>query len=451
MSIWGAFTNSTQAMMTHSHAMNVIGQNIANVNTNGYKRAEDNFATVLSETTAQFDFFGVKPVTRKLIDFQGSMQPSSSGNDLAVNGQGFFIVNSEIDGSGSYYYTRAGNFQGRSYDTGEPMLDASGNAVTDADGNARNQEAAYLSTPDGYYLMGWVADTTTGDITTTTTLTGMSAIRTDLFNQISGVATSELTLRANIDARTLAGESEVINVPIWLKRTNGTTNAVDYVSQSVTTTWTRNGTANSWDVTFAVDASLGSVTTPAAATTVTFQSNGTLATTSANTVDIGITWLSQTNSGVTYTFDNSSFSFDYSHATQLAGSTLVNNVTQDGLDDGVLIGTNFSSEGYLVGTYSNGSTKRMAQVPLATVPAPNGMDMLSNNLFLPTELSGDISILNLASNSRSSLVAGALELSNVDLADEFTRMIVTQKAYSSAATVFKTADEMTQGARDLKR
>jgi len=110
MSLWGTFTNSVNAMNAQATSLSVISQNIANVNTTGYKGSDTQFQTMLSDVTQPASIFSVQATPRQLIDVQGVIAPSANANDLAINGKGFFMVNSAMDGSGSMAFTRDGAF-----------------------------------------------------------------------------------------------------------------------------------------------------------------------------------------------------------------------------------------------------------------------------------------------------------------------------------------------------
>ncbi|WP_161539714.1 flagellar hook-basal body complex protein [Paramagnetospirillum kuznetsovii] len=147
---------------------------------------------------------------------------------------------------------------------------------------------------------------------------------------------------------------------------------------------------------------------------------------------------------------------DVSKLTQYVGSKAtaidIKSNDQDGYASGVMDGTEFIKTGELIGHFSNGRTRTLAMVPVATFVAADNLDAISGTLFRRTQQAGDMTIDSIgAQGSGAQIVASAVETSNVDLADEFTRMIITQKAYSMNATVFKTADEMSTTARDLMK
>lgn len=409
MALWGALTNSSLAMMAHSQGLGTISQNVANVNTNGYKRLDTQFKTVLSETHPNLDIFSVRADHRTEVDRQGGIVSSGRWSDLAIGGDGFFIVNSAFDGSGETLFTRDGAFDSRSYDG-------------DGDGSAES----YLVDSNGYFLQGWEAGSG-GTVTASSSLSSLSPVYTRPGQTIDGTVTSEASLIANVEAGATAAQSLSMAV-----------HDSQYQSRALTTTWTPNG-ANAWTVTAAVDG--GTITAPASLP-VTFTGDGQMTSPSAAST-LTVAW----DDG-----SSSSISLDLTGVTQYASDTTIDHVTQNGVGSGVLRSTEFNSQGELVGHFTNGRTSTLFKLPMARFVAPNGLEARTGNLFAATAKAGDMTIAEVTSlNGPGAFVPGSVESANVDMADEFTRMLATQKAYSSAATVFRAADEMVQGAGDLKR
>jgi flagellar hook protein FlgE len=145
---------------------------------------------------------------------------------------------------------------------------------------------------------------------------------------------------------------------------------------------------------------------------------------------------------------------DMSKVSQLGGdsSITVQNVTQDGYIEGRLKNTYFDKYGTLIGSYTNEQVRNLARLPVANFNANDNLNALPGNVFTQSYEAGALTLNGVGTPQESTeFVTGALETSNVDLADQFSKMIVTQRAYSSAAKIVQTADEMVQAARDLKR
>ena len=137
---------------------------------------------------------------------------------------------------------------------------------------------------------------------------------------------------------------------------------------------------------------------------------------------------------------------------QANGNIEIVNFNQDGILEGRLNRTFFDSDGTLFGSFSNSGLKPLFKLPMATFAAVNNLEAVNGNVFIARPEADTMELQSLGSvTGLAQIVVGALEQSNVDLADQFSKMIVTQRAYSSSATVLRTADEMTQQARDLKR
>ena len=213
------------------------------------------------------------------------------------------------------------------------------------------------------------------------------------------------------------------------------------VSQTITLGFTGSGSSNSWGV----DAVTSAGTTVALSVpSVAFDGNGNLISPSPG----------QLQATINDPAGPQNVNIDLAKLTQLAGQggLTVQQVNQDGFIAGRLQNTYFTADGTLMGSYSNHEVKPLYKLPLASFANDRGLEALPGNVYAQTNDSGALT-LNSVGNSVTStqFVPGALELSTVDLSDQFSKMIVTQRAYSSASQIVKTADEMTQAVRDLLR
>lgn len=269
--VWGAFTNAGSAMMAMSWDLGTIGQNIANVNTTGYKVKQTLFQTQLSEHLGASagpgavgtNIFGVGVVDRNLISNQGVITPTSDGLNMAINGKGFFVVSQPARTGGlpttvnmtdntNVLYTRDGNFIQKAGDGGK----------------------SYFMTSSGQYLMGWMADST-GTITPGT-LTPVYTLPT---TTMPANATSTAKVIANIPSQAaMTADPQVKTLSI----TDANGNA-----QTLSLSWKRQS-ASDWTVTGSLDPTKGTVTsTPI---TVTFDANGNITAPAPTTQNFGITW-----------------------------------------------------------------------------------------------------------------------------------------------------------------
>jgi flagellar hook protein FlgE len=212
MTIYSAFSIPTLGMMGQSHSLATIGNNIANVTTGGFKRTDTNFSTLLSQTVDhQSDIGGMKPKDINQITQQGNMVISNRDLDLAINGQGFFILNSDVTGGGQTYYGRDGSFEMASLNdisvAGTPTIDADDvstpTTITTKDG--------YLVDKNGYYVQGWTADPITGLFTSTS----LSSLRVDPYAfATTGQTTTNGELKLNLPSTDEAGLAQVTTVEL---------------------------------------------------------------------------------------------------------------------------------------------------------------------------------------------------------------------------------------------
>lgn len=397
------FLAGATGMSAQAHSLSQISSNIANINTVGYKRAETSFATLLSGEALKMDEFSVKPVDSRRIDAQGPLQTTGNRLDIAINGRGLFIVNTAIDGTGAECYTRAGDFTEK--------------ALMQADGSS----SSYLTTKEGYAVMGFSAD---DDGVFSTQL---STIRTSTDGRIEGVPTTDITLKANVPVD--ESDHQQFGLAVVDNSYEGKTLTMNLDRTSV----------GFWDMSF--DVHDGTIASPAAATPIQFSSVGKIV--DAPTTVIDIAWDDGTTSSVTLHIDD---------LVQYAGEKTIFDIDQNGRGAGLLNRTVFDKDGIIHGHYSNGVVMPLGKLALARFNAPNKLEPMSNNLFRRTEEAGTLQIIDPSQEApNTSFISEVLEQSNVDLADEFTKMIVTQKAYSSSATIFRTSDEVLQEIMSVKR
>ena len=237
MTIYSAFSIPTLGMMGQSHALSTIGNNIANVTTGGFKRTDTNFSTLLSQTVDhQSDIGGMKPIDQNIITALGNMVISNRELDLAINGQGFFILNSDISGSGQEYFGRDGSFEMATVNditvNGTSSVDANGNTIT----NTITAKDGYLVDKNGYYLQGWTADPITGLFSSTS----LSSLRIDPYAfATTGQTTTTASLKLNLPSTDSEGLSQVTEIGLTGTIEAGDTYSVSYTDKStpaVTTT-----------------------------------------------------------------------------------------------------------------------------------------------------------------------------------------------------------------------
>ena len=452
MSISGALTSGVSGLQVNSSALGAIADNISNSNTIGYKRTESRFSTLVTQQVSgtQYSPGGVQDNVQKEITTQGLLQTSTSSLDTGISGNGFFVTTQSATASSSdtHFYTRAGNW------------------FTDDEG--------YLRNTSGFYLQAWPTDTngnvvdssgTTISTPSESTFDELTAIN---INSLQGTATPTANLSLGVNLPASAAVSDTAQTSVVLYDSLGATNTVTF-------TWVKEA-ANTWQV--SASASNGTVGAPFSGNTdylrVRFGTNGTPqdwtpATGGAGThpaLVTGATLGTVSTTGVTPTLDittltngaaDLSVTLDLGTAattdgvTQVAASYITNFVEQDGRSFGALSGLSFDQQGFLNATFDNGTNRPIYKVPLATFVNPNGLENRSGNVWIETAGSGEFLLRAAQNGGAGSIEGGTLEQSTVDIAEEFTRMIVVQRAFSANTKTIQTADEMLEELVRLKR
>jgi flagellar hook protein FlgE len=418
--IQGTFNTGVQAMLAQSHDLSNISTNIANVNTTSYKEQGTHFQTMLNEVSPRDQkFFAVQTIDYRNVDKQGTIATTNRTYDVAINGRGFIVTNTSQDATGTWEYTRDGSFFGKAV-----PLSTSTNGVPD--------QGTLLTTADGSYVMGWPADAN-GNITQTNDLKSLQPILYNNNSVFPAKATTGIQLQANVAAN-VQGRQHV-GLPFVDAAGNTRTVDVGFTLDQ----------ASNWNLDMS---SVGTDNQPVGVTftppNVSFDTKGAI--------------ISPTDGKISVTINDpagpQTLTLDMSKVSQLGGdsSITVQNVTQDGYIEGRLKNTYFDKFGTLIGSYTNEQVRNLARLPVANFNANDNLNALPGNVFTQSYEAGALTLNGVGSPQGSTeFVTGALETSNVDLADQFSKMIVTQRAYSSAAKIVQTADEMVQAARDLKR
>lgn len=417
MSIYGAMFAGVSGLAAQSNALGMISDNIANVNTVGYKGTSARFSTLVTQAATQTTHTpgGVMSSPYSYIDRQGLLQGSASGTDLAVAGQGFFVVNeSATPGFGDdFYFTRAGSFN----------PDQNGNLVNAA----------------GYYLQGYNLRNTTPP-PSSSTFTGLETVN---ISNLSGsaAATTNIALGVNLPSTAAVGDDFSVTAQVFDSLGN---------AHDMDITFTKTA-ANTWSWT-AQDPTMASVATATATGTgsITFDTDGTPLSMTPATPSVTLTGFSTGAGNSTVTLDLGTIA-GTDGLTQFAGDFTISNIDQDGVRFGNYTGITISEEGIVTALFDNGQRQDIYQLPLGMFRNPNGLEGKTGNVYLETDRSGNFQ-LNLAGNGGAGDIApAALESSTVDLAEEFTKMIITQRAYSANTKVITTADDMLEELIRVKR
>ena len=403
--------SAVSGLRTHQTRMDVIGNNIANVNTPGYKTSRATFQEVFSQTlkgasspsgTSTTERGGTNPMQVGLgvdvasidtIQTPGNLQPTGRLTDLAIEGNGFFVV---LDGE-TQAYSRVGVFS------------------TDGDG--------VLVDYEGRKVLGWVADSS-GNLSPDRTGDNLKPLSIQIGSNMPAKATENVQWIKNLDANSAVNTIKKTAVTVYdsLGRTH--TVQVEFEKTGVNE-WT-------WKATYPD-------TLPASGT-IKFKNDG-----SFDEVD------HQTFGFTPQGANAVSLKMDFSKLTQVAGPTTVEAGAVDGWPTGTLESFSFDSTGVISGFYSNGKNLVLGQIALANFRNPAGLIKLGNSLFIESNNSGRVEIGPAGTAGRGTVAPAALEMSNVDLAEEFTQMIITQRGFQANSRVITVSDELLQELVNLKR
>ncbi len=405
--------SAISGLRAHRTMLDVVGNNISNTSTAGFKSSATVFEDVLSETlqgagagAEDGTTGGTNPsqiglgvsVARISTNFsQGALQNTGRELDFAIRGDGFFAVES----AGARTYTRAGSMS----------LDADGRLVS----------------ATGGLIQGWSADGT-GQINTNV---GAAEINVPVGTTAAPNATTDIALSGNLPADAEVGDTFVTGVEIY--NSLGDTEMVALTFEKTA--------ANAWTVT----PSHGDPPTSLAATNVTFDATTGAVATPAG----GFTLAAGAITGfgaVTISLDG-----DSGAVTQFGELSTLSVASQDGFGAGILQSISMSQEGVLVGSFSNGINRPLAQLAIANFTNPEGLEKSGGSMFSATINSGDPQLAAAGNGGRGLIASGTLEMSNVDLAQEFVTLITAQRGFQANSRVVTSSDEVLSDIVNLKR
>lgn len=479
MSINSALLAGVSGLTANSAALAAISQNIANVNTVGYKRTAADFSTVVNSQSqgTGYSAGGVAANTRNFISQGGQLQRTSSSTDLGIAGQGFFVTTSkpeDLDAGDARLFTRAGAFK----------VDSLG----------------YLKNTAGLYLQGWPVDSN-GNITTDPS--DLNKLKSINVGSVGG--TAEATTRAQINANLKSSQAVSadiatynlatknmstydaelgtgfkpdfqITVPVSDSKGGQRTVAYSFLKTANPNEWRAevhvipasdiengstpaNGILKSGLVLFTQDGRLDidgmkarETATPGSmlfadpsAASVTLNASDSTTAASATAPK----W--KTSLGI----DDQAIAFDLSASagglTQYDSDSIVQAVITNGTAFGNLSNIEIDEKGFVTAIFDNGVTRRIAQVALATFTSPDSLTQASGNAFKVSQGSGTYNLKTPGAGGAGLIGASQLEASTVDLSAEFTGLITTQRAYSASSKIITTADEMLAELISIKR
>lgn len=428
MGISSALYSGVSGLNTNSQAMSVIGNNLANTNTLGFKGSRTIFSDLLSSTV--FGSGGASQVGRGVgmskvdsIFSQGTFESTETDTDLAIEGDGFFMLK-EL-GNNTSFYSRAGAF--------------------------RFDEDGYLVNPEGLRVQGKSFDPATNEL--------VAGDPTDIVVEsvglIPGKVTDTLTLNSNLDASTIAIPAATAFDPADTTTYNyaASTQTYDTLGNPhIVTTYFRKDdvAANTWNWFWSAEDSLGvalgNAAGSAAAGQIEFTADGLLDTTiagngSGTIAAADLAWDNgSTDTGITVNFDT----------TQFNNVSKVISQDQNGYSSGNLTNVTINNEGVIIASYSNGEQTRIANITLAKFTNPNGLNLVGSNLFLASDNSG-VPRIGLPGPELGKIFTNSLEQSNVDMGKEFVNMITIQRGFQANSKIITTVDELLGELINLKR
>ena len=410
------FSAALSALSADSNAIDVCGNNLANLNTPGFKAAQVEFSDLMSETLggalnpAQVGM-GVGPIQTNTNYIQGGITTTNGPTDAAIEGNGFFVVQNQ---SGQTLYTRDGSFQ----------VDSAGNLVT----------------ASGQYVQGWLA--TNGTVSPSGPLSNLTVPAGAL---IPGTTTTTMSVDVNLNAGApTSGAGSSFSAPIQVFDSLGT-------GHTLTVNFTNTG-ANSWSYTVAVPASdLSSGGNATLATgTLTFDGNGNLTSPAAGSgpQTIAIQGLADgaNNMSINWNLFNATGT---SNITQLSESSSLESETQNGAAPGQITNVSLQNGGLLVANYSNGQRVTVGQLAVAAIQNPESLISVGENSLLASAGTAPPVVGAANSAGRGQILAGSLEGSTSDMAAEFTNLLTYERSYQAAGRVITTGDTMIQDTLNL--
>ena len=431
MALTGALFAGVSGINSNGNAMNIIGDNIANANTIGFKSSRAVFFDLLSADVGGTKIgLGSRLAASERAFVQGGVETTNSATDLAIQGHGLFILN---DAQGGQFYSRAGQFS------------------IDKDGN--------LANPAGLAVQGIQLDPNGNPISGLTNIVISQVV-------VSPAVTDTIGVALNLDATSTtpltampADAAGTQDTPgNWFLGSNFSTVVTIYDSlgqgHDLTYLFRKTATANQWNV--RVLANGGEITggtagqlrqINAAGEILAFNANGTLNTGASTITAIGpVAWNDGASAQSVVAANNT-----FTGSTQFALPSSVSQVNQNGSQSGILKSINIGTDGVISGQFTSGGNQPLFRIALADFANPQGLAHLGNSLYLQSPESGPPLLGNPGDGSFGTVLSGSLELSTVDLATEFVKMVTTQRGFQASARTITVTDTLLEEVSNLKR
>lgn len=423
----GADSAALSGLQAAGQKMTTIGNNVSNADTDGYKSQKASFYSIVAGISSQnsFNSGGVGAVPLSHADEQGMLTATNSGTDIAVSGNGFFIVGKlgavPSGQTNEFSFTRAGSF------------------LPDKQG--------YLRNTAGYYLQAWPTDTN-GD-PTVTNQNSLTELQTARVNQIAGLSTpsSSINLKVNLPSTDAIAATETTQLEVY--DTLGASNTLTFTwTMAVLDPLTFNLTIDSPSGTVTQDTSGG-----AAYSNIPVVFNGSGQPVSyggaATPPDIYIVWNTAADDS-TITLDLGAINTS-NGITCTAGNYAELLKEQNGNGVGQFSGISIGEDGVVSALFDNGQSIRIFKIPLANFAAPHKLAAVNGNVFQQTDGSGSYLLAAAKTSGLGGIKSNALEMSTVELANELTEMMKVERYYSGNVKVIQTTQEMFNDLKQIKR
>jgi flagellar hook protein FlgE len=426
MSLLTALSSGTTGLEASSLELSIVGDNIANSNTIGFKAGRAAFEDALTQSviggTGEIGLGSRLKSVQKILT-QGALTSTGLATDLALQGNGFFVVKGNYNGQSANFYTRAGQF----------TIDDNG----------------YLVNLTGLRVQGFPADATG-------TVSGLPG---DLLVGTASAqprATTEVDFKANLRADDAIKTFDPLD-PVNTSNFNTTVSVYDTLGaeHKMQVFFTKTG-AGAWSWNAMVD---GGELTGGTAGTLTSVANGTLTfdtqgrlqtqTQASNFLPLGA--VNPQPLDFDFGDDIASGGTGLLGITQFAATSSATFIGQDGYGSGQLASVRIDAEGFVSGIFTNGQTRVLGQVAVAGFSAPDQLERVGGNLLQQTQSSGQPVVGAPGAGGRASIISGALEQSNVDLAQQFVRMIAAQRSFQANSKTITTADQLLTELINLRR
>ena len=420
-----SFSTALSALNATSTAIDVVGNNLANLNTVGFKDVGTAFRDLMTQSgsagagSQQVGMGTAPPLTIRQFT-QGAIQTSSGPYDCAIDGSGFFVLQGP---GGMREYTRAGNFQ----------VDANGSLITGT----------------GESVEGWNA--VNGLLNTNGAI---APVHIPVGKLQDPAPSTQFSLSMNLNGAAAAGSTDgSFSTPVSL---------VDSLGHPITATvtFTKDPTTPlQWNYQVSVPGDILATGTPGVPTnllttpgTLTFNTNGTLVNPPATAGQIPITVAGLADNAADLTVNWNLYNADGSgKITQFSQTSAVSAAPADGIPAGEFTNISIGNDGQITAKFSNGNSVVLAQVALAAITNPQSLLTEGNNNYVATAVTANPAIGTSNTGGRGQILGGSLEASTVDIATEFTNLITFQRSYDANSKVITTTDQLTQDTVNLLR